>query len=481
MEIKLKPKFKTSRLHRRGAVASMLLVFVLVVSVVFLLSGCTVNIEITGETPHGITDESVRDMVFGLDSEIELADGTKSTAINFDNAATTPAFKQVLEEVEKQLAYYGSIGRGKGQKAVHSTEVFEQGRLTVLDFVNADPNKYTAIYIGNTTSGINLLASALITDKDDIVLLSRMEHHANDLPWRHMATTIYADVDEKGRLVLEDVERLLQENTVKFVSITAASNVSGYVNDVHAIARLAHQYGAEIIVDGAQIVAHRPFSMNSPDGLGDIDYFIFAGHKMYAPFGSGAIVGVTDRLNQHMPGILGGSMVDIVADSVETYQDAPHRYEAGSPNYLGVVAMLKSMEILKYEIGFDYIIEHEQRLLRRLIDGLKEIPGITFYDDTEYIADQVGLLVFNIDGVDSGDLAQQFADRWGIAVRQGAFCSHPYVFRLLGIPDDQITQEMYERGFSIPSMVRVSFGIYNNEDEVDILLEAVKTIVEEKN
>jgi len=458
-----------------------LTVILLILSMLFALSGCTSNSEVVAENPHTISDETIRSMVYGLDSEITLADGKKSTAINFDNAATTPAFKLVLEEVENQLAFYGSIGRGKGQKAVHSTEVFENGRLTVLDFVNADPDKYTAIYIGNTTSGINLLASAIITSKDDVVLLSRMEHHANDLPWRHLATPIYADVDEKGRLVLEDVERQLQENDVKFVSITAASNVSGYVNDVHAIAKLAHQYGAEIIVDGAQIVAHRPFSMKSSDGYGDIDYFIFAGHKMYAPFGSGAIVGVTDSLNRYMPGILGGSMVDIVADSVETYQDAPHRYEAGSPNYLGVVAMLKSMEILKYQIGFDYIIEHEQRLLRKLIDGLKEIHGVTFYDDTEYITDQVGLLVFNIDGVDSGDLAQEFADRWGIAVRQGAFCSHPYVFRLLGIPDEQITQEMYERGFSIPSMVRVSFGIYNNEDEVDVLLEAVRTIALERN
>jgi selenocysteine lyase/cysteine desulfurase len=208
----------------------------------------------------------------------------------------------------------------------------------------------------------------------------------------------------------------------------------------------------------------------------NIDYFIFAGHKMYAPFGSGAIVGVTERLNQHMPNVLGGSMVDVVTDTFETYQDAPWRYEAGSPNYLGIVAMLKAMEILKDEIGFDYITAHEQILLRRLIDGLNEIPGITFFDDTNDIADKVGLLVFNIDGIYSGDVAQMFADDWGIAVRQGAFCSHPYVFRLLGIPDEQISQEMFESDFRMPGMVRVSFGIYNTEAEVDALLEAVRHI-----
>ena len=443
-----------------------------------LVTACRTFNAVPGEAERlAAIEKTIRAMIIGIDSEITLADGTKATAINFDNAATTPSFVQVLAEVERQLAFYGSIGRGKGQKAVHSTEVFEQGRLSVLDFVNASPEKYTAIYVGNTTSGINLLASALITSKDDVVLLSRMEHHANDLPWRHLATTIYADVDEKGRLVLADIERLLKEHDVKYVSVTAASNVTGYVNDVHAIARLAHRYGAEIIVDGAQIVAHRPFSMKDPSGEGgDIDYFIFAGHKMYAPFGSGAIVGVTERLNQHMPGLYGGSMVDVVSDSIETYQDAPWRYEAGSPNYLGIVAMLKAIEILKNEIGFDYIIEHEQRLLRKLINGLKDIPGITFFDDTENISDQVGLLVFNIDGVDSGDVAQKFADQWGIAVRQGAFCSHPYVFRLLGIPDEEITEAMFERSFTIPSMVRVSFGVYNTEEEVDILLEAVRII-----
>jgi len=424
----------------------------------------------------------IRSSIVGLYNEITLADGTRTIAVNFDNAATTPAFVQVLDEVIKQLEMYGSIGRGRGQKAVHSTNIFEDGRLRVLEYVNACPEKYTAIYIGNTTSGINLLASALITNKDDIVLLSRMEHHANDLPWRHLATTVYADVDEMGRLNLEDVERLLQEYDVKFVSVTAASNVTGYVNDVHAIARIAHRHGAEIIVDGAQIVAHRPFSMECPDGEdGGIDYFIFAGHKMYAPFGSGAIVGVTERLNQYMPGVVGGAMVDIVTDSFETYQDAPWRYEAGSPNYLGIVAMLRAMDILQYEVGFDYIIEHEQRLLHRLIDGLKEIPGITFFDDTENTGDKVGLLVFNIDGIYSGDVAQEFADRWGIAVRQGAFCSHPYVFRLLGIPDEEITDTMFERSFTMPSMVRVSFGIYNTEDEVDILLDAVRTIAGERD
>ena len=420
---------------------------------------------------------NIRDMFIGLDSEITLKDG-KAVAINFDNAATTPAFTKVAEEIMQKLRYYGSIGRGKGQKSEYSTAIFEQGRATVLDFVGASPEKYTAFYVNNTTDGFNKLATALIDSEDDVVLLSRMEHHANDLIWRHLCKTIYADVDDKGRLILSDVERLLQEHdgAVKFVSVSAASNVTGYVNDVHAIARLAHQYGAEIIVDGAQIVSHRAFSMHGKNADEDIDYFVFSAHKMYAPFGSGAVVGVTERLNRQMPGYRGGGMVDVVADHVETYLKAPERYEAGTPNYFGVVAMLKAMEILKNEIGFDYIKEHEQALLRKTIDGLKAIPGVILYDDTNDISDKVGIVVFNIEGFGSGDVARMFAERSGIAVRQGAFCSHPYVFRLLGIPDEQITREMYETSFTLPGMVRVSFGVYNNEDEVDIFLRTVEEI-----
>jgi len=306
-----------------------------------------------------------------------------------------------------------------------------------------------------------------------------MEHHANDLPWRHRCNVIYAEVDSDGRLIYEDIERLLKENNgkVKYVSITAASNAAGYVNDVHAIAKVAHQYGAQIIVDGAQIVAHRAFSMVGADESEDIDYFVFSAHKMYAPFGSGAVVGLKKELDAKMPNFYGGGMVNVVTDSFETYYDHPERYESGSPNYFGVVAMLKAIEILK-DVGFDYIVEHEQVLMRRAIDGLKTIPGVVLYSDVDNIADKVGLVIFNIDGIPHDRTAQKLADKRGIAVRQGAFCSHPYVFRLLGIPDEQIVRDMVKEDFVMPGMVRASFGIYNDEREVDIFLATVKEIAD---
>lgn len=428
--------------------------------------------------------EDIRSMIVGIDTPVALGDGTDAVAINFDNAATTPSLVPVLEEVQAQLLYYGSIGRGAGQKSHHSTEIYENARTTVLDFVGADPSLYTVFYANSTTDGLNKLSSALITSEEDIVLTSRMEHHANDLPWRHRGKTIYAEVDEAGRLLMDDMERLLEENggAVKYVTVTAASNVTGYVNDVHAIAKLAHRYGAQLIVDGAQIVAHRAFSMVGETPEENVDFFVFSAHKMYAPYGSGAVVGLKSELDAHMPEFWGGGIVDLVSDYTETYLEAPERYEAGSPNYLGVVAMVKAMDILK-EIGFDYIEAHEQRMLRKAIDGLKEIQGVTLYGDTENIADKVGIVVFNIDGMYHGDVADQLAQKSGIAVRHAAFCSHPYVFRLLGVSDEWVTEWMAaddDDNREMPGMVRASFGIYNTEEEVDVFLKTVREIVAEK-
>jgi selenocysteine lyase/cysteine desulfurase len=168
-------------------------------------------------------------------------------------------------------------------------------------------------------------------------------------------------------------------------------------------------------------------------------------------------------------------MVDIVSDYTQTYANAPARYEAGSPNYPGVVAMLKAIDILK-ETGFDYIVEHEQHLMRKTIAGLQEIGRVTLYGDTKNIADKVGIVVFNIAGRPHGEVAQEMAKRRAIAVRQGAFCSHPYVWRLLRISNDEILQLMQKPSPALPGMVRASFGIYNNDEEADALIETVREI-----
>jgi len=410
-------------------------------------------------------------MMFGLDTPVRLGNGKTAPAINLDNAATTPPFKDVVREIRRQMRCYGSIGRGKGQKSEHSTSIYARGREAVKDFVGAGSDIYTVFYTNNTTDGINKLASALIESPDDTVLTTRMEHHANDLPWRERCRTVYAEVDAQGRLLVSDMERLLNEydGGIKYVAVTAASNVTGYVNDVHGIARLAHQYGAKIIVDGAQLVAHRAFSMLGRTPEENIDFLAFSAHKMYSPFGGGAVVGLAEALDQHIPMFYGGGMVEAVCDESVVFLPAPDRYEAGSPNYPGVVGMLKAMELLKC-IGFDYVEWHEQALLRRLLDGLRCLPGVTLYGDSGYIADRVGIAVFNVDGMGNAAVADYLAARRGIAVRHAAFCAHPYVRRLTREAENEADCRTPE------GMVRVSFGIYSSQADVDCLLATVREL-----
>ena len=427
--------------------------------------------------PAALTIDNIRDYVVGINEPVELEDGTTRPLICFDNAATTPALMPVLDEVSSKLAMYGSIGRGFSIKSDYSSDVYEETRGKVLAFLGADPETYTCFYANSCTDGINKLASALIEGPDDIVLTTRAEHHANLLPWRERCTVIYAEVDEQGRIIYEDIERLLKENKVRYVTVTAASNVTGYVTDVHRVAKLAHAHGAKIIVDGAQIVAHRSFSMLGETPDENIDFFAFSAHKMYSPFGGGAVVGLTEVLSEHMPQFWGGGTVNIVGDDWVVYDDAPKRYEAGSPNYPGVVGMGKAIEILQ-EVGFDAIANHEKVLNRKLIDGLLKLDNVIVYGDTDNIDDRVGVVTFNFSDTNTMLLATQLATKGGFATRRGAFCAHPYVWRLMDIPDEVV------RGFTecvdvnTAGMVRVSFGIYNTEDEVDELLAFLPTAIQ---
>lgn len=412
--------------------------------------------------------EDIRGMIAGIDEPVELEDGKKRPAIIFDNASTTPALLPVMKAVNDSLLMYGSVGRGFSQKSDYTTEAFEKCRRSILRFLNADVNEYCCVFVNNTTDGINKLASALITDRDDVVLLTRMEHHSNDLPWRERCRVLYAEVDSLGRIRYDEIERLLKNNSVRFVSVSAASNVTGYVTDVHRIAGIAHRYGAKIIVDGAQIAAHRPFSMLGKTEEENIDFFVFSAHKMYAPFGGGAVVALKDELELSMPRVFGGGSVTIVSDKSQYYEKPPRSYEAGSPNFAGAVALAKSIGILS-EIGMDLVQEHDLLLNRRLIDGLLRL-GLKVYGDTDNIEDRVGVVTFNDPGTNSFLLAQKLMRIGGIATRRGAFCAHPYVWRLLGVPDSDVLDYKKCADAKTPGMIRVSFGIYNTEEEVDELL-----------
>ncbi len=418
----------------------------------------------------------MRENMYGIDSLVTLGNGKEVPAVNLDNAATTPPFKRVIEEIENKMEYYASIGRGTGQKSVISNEIYMDARKTVMGFVNAD-TRYTVFYCNCTTDGMNKLASALVKTPEDIILSTRMEHHANDLPWRERGRTVYVDVDERGRLRLADFERMLRmyDGKIKYVTVAAASNVTGYVNDVHRIAAIAHQYGARIIVDGAQIIAHRKFSMIGNSDEENIDFLVFSAHKMYSPFGGGAVVGLRDVLEEHVPVFYGGGMIETVTDDGVFYTEAPDRYEAGSPNYPGIVGMAEAMKILD-EYGFDRIQRHEQNLMKLAIDLLKRIPVIRLYGDNVSYHDRVGILAFTVNGVDNETVSQKLADYSAIAVRQAAFCAHPYVRRLTNEPVrfDRQGRPSYPKG-----LVRVSFGIYNDEKDVYTLAQTLRVIAAE--
>ena len=424
------------------------------------------------DSGDGYTLDNIRNYVVGLDEQMELDNGSKKAVTNFDNAATTPALQPVADEVEEELKKYGSIGRGFSPKSDHSTDLYESTRDKVLEFVGADPEKYTVFYVNSTTDGLNKLASALIEKKSDVVLTTRIEHHSNDLPWRESGTVIYAEVDDQGRVMYDEIEKQLKNNKVKYVSVTAASNVTGYVTDVHRVAKLAHKYGAKIIVDGAQIVAHRKFSMIGETEDENIDFFVFSAHKMYSPYGGGAVVGLSDVLMEHMPKFYGGGTIYIVGDDWVEYADAPKSYEAGSPNYPGVVGMGKAIDILQ-EIGFEDIEEHEKILNRKLVDGLLKIDNSIVYGDSEDLSDRVGVVTFNFSDVNTSLVAEQLSQHYGIATRRGAFCANPYVWRLYGLTDEEVRNFAECSDVNTPGMIRVSFGIYNTEEEVDYLLKVL--------
>ena len=412
----------------------------------------------------------------GVDLTIKLSDGAYVTPICFDNGATTPPFKCVNKEIMKHMQMYGSIGRGKGPKSEYSTRVYEKCREYIKEYFNiAGDNKYTVIFTKNTTEGMNLLANTLINSKCDKVLTTRMEHHANDLPWRYTSNVIYVDVDKEGKVNIGDIEDALinHKGEIKYVTITGASNVTGYVNPINDIARVAHKYGAKIIVDAAQLAPHREINMKGTGNNDSIDFLALSAHKMYAPYGSGVVIGLTEDLKNKEPFLKGGGAVDLVFDYDIYWSEPPSKFEAGTPNYLGAIALYTAMNKLK-EIGFDKIQEHEELLKNRLLDGLEGMNRIVLYGTRE--CDRLGVVPFNIDGINYENVADRLSYIRGIGVRQGAFCAHTYVRRLLGISDEE-AQALLSRDCKAAGMIRASFGLYNTCQEVDEFLDTLDFMI----
>lgn len=423
----------------------------------------------------------LRSLVVGVNKTIALQSGEFVTAINFDNAATTPPFHSVIKQIVDYAPWYSSIHRGKGYKSVLTTELYEEAREIVKRFVKAD-SRDVVIFTKSTTESINILAYALAGDQQSPVILStEMEHLANDLPWRDQFTLDYIGIDSYGRLSLDDLEAKLKfhKGKVRLVTVTGASNVTGYQNPIHDIARLAHRYNAEILVDGAQLVPHSAIDMKATGSSEHIDYLVFSGHKMYAPFGTGVLIGRPEIFQAGNPIYKGGGAVGLVSHQKIIWDDMPAKYEAGTPNVMGVLALVAAIKTLM-KAGLDQISQYESGLIHYAIKGLKKIPDITLYGYCKENDPRVSLISLNMKGIYHDQLAEILSLEAGIAVRNGLFCAHPYVMKMMGCDDELIAYYQKYENVQIPGLVRISFGLYNNVQEIDVLLAALQHVARNK-
>ena len=425
-----------------------------------------------------------RHLFVGLDAEVPLLDGDHIRYINFDNAASTPALLSVQKAINDFLNYYSSVHRGTGFKSQLSTHAYEQARHTVLQFVGADPQDHTCIFLKNTTEAINKLAHRFPFSPDrDVVLTSGMERHSNDLPWRAVAKTIHVGLTPKGCLDEEDFDRQLAyyKDRVALVAITGASNVTGHLNPIHQLAEKAHSIGAQILVDCAQLAPHRKVDMRHMDDPSHLDYVTISAHKMYAPFGTGALIGRRDTFAQGIPDQRGGGTVEIVTLDDVVWAGPPDRDEAGSPNTVGAVALAAAINQLE-EVGMENIAQHETDLTRYALDKMKSVADLQIFGGNcvtqDY--DRLGVIPIQIEGMSHFLVAAILGHEFGIGARNGCFCAHPYLLHLLGLNSEKSeavrARMMAGDRTDMPGLIRVSFGLYNTLDEIDDLVDALNFI-----
>lgn len=430
-----------------------------------------------------LTIGNVRQQVTGVNEQVTLLNGSRRTYINFDNASSTPTLQAVLERINSFMPFYASVGRGSGYKSHVATEEFEAARMTIGAFVGARPHSHSVILGKNTTEALNKIAHRFPFSKDAIVLTSIMEHHSNDLPWRQVTDVRFIQTQEDGALDLEHLKSLLREygDRVELVAVTGASNVTGIVNPIHTIARLVHEAGARIAVDAAQMAPHRAIDMGSPDDPEHIDCLAYTGHKMYAPFGIGALITLKDCLRDDAPDLVGGGTVDFVTERNVYWSGLPNREEAGTPNIVGAIAWAEAIRCLQ-EIGMDTIAAHESEMAAHFLQQSKNITGLRVFGltDPAKAADYLGVITFSLEGVPHNLVAAILGYEGGIGVRSGLFCAHPYVLKLQNISESkqtEVAEALQNEGIAaLPGLTRASFAIYNTKDEIDRFVEVLGSI-----
>ena len=373
--------------------------------------------------------------------------------VYLDNAATSQTPRCVVDSISRM--YYehkANVHRGVHTLSQEATDLMEEARRKVRCFINATSTE-EIIFTRGTTEGINLVASSFgdsLCNGDEIIV-TVMEHHSNIVPWqllqrnRRIVLRV-VPIDANGDLMLDAYEDLFTDNT-RFVALTHVSNVLGTVNPVKEMIAIAHRHGVPVLIDGAQAVAHRPVDVTDLDA----DFYAFSAHKMYGPVGVGILYGKRRFLENLPPYQGGGEMIGHVSFEKTTFADLPYKFEAGTPDYVGIAAMTAAIDYIN-GIGLDNIAAHEQELLKAATSRLMEIPGMKIFGTS---AGKEGVISFLVDGIHHYDMGM-LLDKLGVAVRTGHHCAQPLMHTL-----------------GIEGTVRASFAAYNTMEEVERFTAAV--------
>jgi selenocysteine lyase/cysteine desulfurase len=425
-----------------------------------------------------VTTEAAVAPLVGAHAPVPCLDGVDRPYRDLDCAASTPALQSVADRVNDFLPWYSSVHRGAGYKSRRATAAYEAARDAAHRFAGRPAgDDDVVVLVRNTTEAINHLAYRLRFGPDDVVATTVVEHHANLLPWARVAARRWLECGTDGTFGIDDVVRVLDDGRPPALrALTDASNVTGWLPPVEEICTAAHERGIPVLLDAAQLAPHRPLP-TAPD------FVAFSGHKLYAPFGAGALIAPRRTFETGDPFLAGGGAVDLVDLDEVIWTEPPEREEAGSPNVVGAVAFGTALDELE-RIGWDTIVTHESTLSARLHAGLRAIEGIDVLGprrrDDGHDRDGLAVAAFTVDGMHHALVAARLSAEFGIGVRHGCFCAHPYLIRLLGVGREGVARarEAVRRGdrSAIPGAVRASCGLGTSTDDVDALLDALRAL-----
>ena len=397
--------------------------------------------------------------VVGAGLPVPLVTGASVPYANLDYAASAPALRAVAEHLATALPYYASVHRGAGYASQVSTSLLENSRSCIGRFLGAREDD-VVVFTRNTTDALNLLAHCV--PRGGSVLYLDIEHHANLLPWQRRGDVVL-EAAPTLRETLADVEAALAVTPTALLAVTGASNVTGQLLPIKELAEIAHRHGARIAVDAAQLAPHRRVSLTDSG----VDYLALSGHKLYAPYGAGVLVGRGDWLDAAPAYLAGGGAVREVGTSSTDWATGPARHEGGTPNVLGAAALARACEELA-AVGGATLAAHEDALRGRLLAGLARLPEVSVLsiwadaDDDNDPVDAIGVVSFTIAGYNAGWVAAYLSAEYGIGVRDGRFCAHPLLGKL---------------GLAADGAIRASFGVGSTSADVDRLLKALRTLL----